>query len=683
MQQAINEPFQERLDQPLVEKIHEPNNHKPPKSDCQDDRIKRNEEFMKIVQQSVKLAAPLSESSNVIDHFSTSVTNLHNDFRSACLDFLFRQGATFRLDHYRKIEELLWKRCYHDLYRFHKRNRHLVKKHDEQLFFMRFYSGLGFYSNLILKLRIICRTDRSIILPEPLNYSLSAVDNFTMFRNRGHNDDVNADVQNCKSKQPREPLVDWAQDAIYRSLVYMGDIARYLSELDANQNHKKLSQYYYINACKYCPENGLPFNQLATLSGDNNYNLDGIANYMRSCLKQKPFDGSYDNIKNLFDLNKNSFTQMFNQDYIKTAAQVLSSKDPSLAAECLIRNVIVSFIKLISDLHFVINQTTMQPATLDNLDIELTLFFEMLREALDIDPIEPILKESDYDKRTIFTPIPYGQVQHIKPRYVDSTIMFEFCSIALMLQTNCFRKASKKSCDIDSKIENQVINYVNTLTLNLLHYSTTKCSKMILCKIQALRLSKTTPVEIELTTCKHYTTILEEIYTQTYLPTIKVFCDWLLAHSNIITKNLQAFRSFSSDLSELVILLSELLKVSTELDRPEVCKADTITNQLITHNHDNTNEEDYELTLEREKIFNHIYDGPEWRQLYPLSCDFPLVGLEAVGSVHKLNINFDFKRELESSESGFIAVQCLEAFNEALTFWFTKGLASSSRIDTP
>ena len=72
----------------------------------------------------------------------------------------------------------------------------------------------------------------------------------------------------------------WAQTAVHRILIYMGDLARYLFDLNVT-GYKELAIRFYDLALIWDPEVGMPFNQLGTLSESNNFGLDSAYYYMR------------------------------------------------------------------------------------------------------------------------------------------------------------------------------------------------------------------------------------------------------------------------------------------------------------------------------------------------------------------------------------------------------------------
>ena len=85
----------------------------------------------------------------------------------------------------------------------------------------------------------------------------------------------------CRERQPHnEEVKAWAQSAIHRILIYMGDLARYLFDLEVN-GYRELAIRFYDLALIWNPELGMPFNQLGTLSESNNYGLDSVYYYMR------------------------------------------------------------------------------------------------------------------------------------------------------------------------------------------------------------------------------------------------------------------------------------------------------------------------------------------------------------------------------------------------------------------
>lgn len=822
---------------------------------------KTNEYYRRILTTANKIETLQSNLDDVIDFLIEPLGGLCVKLWGDCFKLFFE--SEFKLDHFRKAEELVWKRIYHAVYRFQKNTRQHIEKHDEFLIISHLVAGIGFYSTLIVKLRYHYKIYDGYGLIRPFCLALGPLDNFAsnqplngknIEETKDSHSNTETNDDNCiKAKE-------WARQAIYRSLVYMGDIARYLDEFSQYSYHN-IAFELYRSASRNQPDQGLPFNQLATLAGGLNHNLDAVCNYMRCCLRPKPFEGAEGNMRKIFELNKKSYDELEKKERISTMSEVLSSMEPSEAAESMIQMIIVNFIKLISDLWTAISNNG-ENINKEEISEETCVFFQSLREALELEPIVPITTLNDSDQK--FCPLPGGLSHSSLPKYISPTIMYEFCSVSIMLIAKCQKQ---KFPEAIKQLPNHIEDLVNTLALNLLHYSTSRCRKMIIKKLQELRINRQNllvdgrtnnrnilensftnsrgnlsnsshksgdtinslteatsrrtmsrlrkrkaatnysddvllqkpPVihaedsdmsELEETAfstidaleissdmseevdhqiddlidldsssddasapknqvdrllrpgaahnsdrrflrptrSQNYElersmnlanssnslpvpdlltgdpdhkinfkasatsqspidspnesenheklslsafgkdvsqsmndmndleTVMAFIYTQTYLPTIKVLSDWLLANGEVISSNLPSFRAFCVDLGDLVSSLRDLRKI---LD----CRDEN----LVSINSDEYLCSEHEQCSYESVIDKHVYDGLSWIQKYPLSCDFPLFNLLALKNVHELNIDFNYRRDLSDSESGFITIQCVEAFFHALT----------------
>lgn len=836
---------------------------------------KKNEDYRNILATANKLEALQSSLESVIDYFLAPIVKLYNKLCNDCLKLL--SEGDFKLDHFRKAEELVWRRVYHDVYRFQKTKRQRIKKQDECLIEAHFISGIGFYSSLIIRLRSRYRIYDVKGIISPLNLTLGPLDTFV--DNQLLNDENEADCmteltstniagdnlmsidQESQDESRSEKAQEWAKQSIYRSLVYMGDLARYLLETN-QQDYRKLAFNFYCSASVNQPDYGLPFNQLATLASGLNHNLDAVCNYMRSCSRPRPYEGAKGNMRKLFELNNEFYSSLSNEDNVKKISQVLASDEPKKAAESMVRMVIVIFIRLTSNI-WTLTSLDEDEILQDALVRDTQLFFEIIREALELDPIVPLANPASNFERD-FCPISGGLNNSEKPRYISPTIMYEFCSIALMLISKSQKKETIKLSSPELP-KNHVSNLAITLALNLLHYSTAKCHKMIMSKVQELRITRqnqlapekriyarqqatdfnykssggnlsttgsqkstdniapsndsasrrtlsrlrqrkaainysdhnnrlkpiilhhedsdmseleetalstidaldissemsedndfksndlidlgsssdevsssmkqdnkqlsetslcilskpalrpTRSQNYELEKCfnlvdssnslpvpdlltgdnfrvreanqtwlgspyeseslidkdlllsttsdtNEIDSVFAYIYKHTYLPTTKILCDWLLSNGEIISSNLQSFRAFCNELDELVNLLGELRKLIDINYQPSNTNysPDVISTTI-------TSSDESLLRLNSDSfIYKHIFDGPSWVQKYPMSCDFPLYNLSSLKSVHELNIDFSYQRELSESESGFITMQCVIAFSHAL-----------------
>lgn len=828
------------------------------------DELNKNETYRRILAAAHKLETIQCNLESVIDFFSVPIVKLYSKLSNDCMRLLF-QSDHFKLDHFRKAEELLWRRIYYDIYRFQKTKRQKIKRQDELLIESHFVSGIGFYSTFIVKLRSHYNVNDVRGIVWPFNLSLGPIDNF--IADKRLNDDLCKSLSSIdtslagsegKDSPDRDPAKIWAKLAIYRSLVYMGDLARYL--LETNQyDYRKLAYDFYLSASRNQPDYGLPFNQLATLAGGQNNNLDAVCNYMRCCLRQKPFERAEGNMRSLFELNKKLHEELEKKRVVMSVSEVFSCKEPRIAAESMVHAVTVNFIKLTSDLWSAILDNSTEISLMKLIAEETRVFFEDLREALELEQIMPLTHHQTIIQE--FEPISDGSSANDTPRYITASIMYEFCSISLMLIAKLQRKQSSgKGAAIDKN--SALSDLVYALALNLLYYSTSRCQKMIISKLQELRLSQadqafhdatglndrststwtkrsdeninsTAPTlgrktlsrlrqreaaanyldrskatitqnddsdmsELEETalstidaleissdmseeadrhvndlidlasssgddeatsnasnslyrhslinvssigglsrpalrptrsqnyeihsrpnnlygstnslplqdlvtgdvgetlcqkafnsglinnntgfisnlryrcspagssentenpgqTIREITQAYGFVYKQTYLPTIKVFCDWLLSNGHIIGVNLVSFHAFCKELETLESLLEDLIRVAESKD---AVSAQGAFNAMETSNSTVTSDDDDDNLMQ-----NHRFEGPTWKQKYPMSCDYPLLDLEPIKSTHEMNINFDSLRELTDSESGFVSIQCIKAFCHAL-----------------
>lgn len=612
------------------------------------DDNKTNDEYRRILDIVSRLEVIQNDLDSVIDFFSVPLVKLYSELCNDCLQLLFE--CEFKLDHYRMAEEFIWRRIYHVIYRFQKTKKQRLAKNDERLIESHFISGIGFYSTLIVRLRFHYKIHDVPGVISPLDLTLGPLDNFVDNRRLNEDDDSASetdenlmyigdwdDTNHIKAK-------DWARQAIYRSLVYMGDLARYLMSTNES-DYRKLAFNFYCSSSRFQPDYGLPFNQLATLAGGQNHSLDSVCNYMRCCLRPVPFDRAEGNMRQMFELNKSSYEQIQKGDLVSKISEVLASRDPGKAAESMMRAIVVTFIKLTSDLWNALSSKDHRSLlSKDKVIAEVIFFFENLREALELETIIPLTSLTELEQE--FWPISGGSSSERNPRHVSPTIMYEFCSISIMLLAQCQKQ--QMSNEGTEKQADYIVDLVHTLALNLLYYSTSKCQKMLARKIRQLSINRNEQnssddlvrMDQSSSDSLEFESMLAYIYTQTHIPTIKIFCDWLLSDGSIINSNLDSFHTFHAELKDLVKLLDNLGQM-TGLDNMD--------------------------SGDQSSIYKHAFDGPTWLQKYPLSCDFPLFNLAPLKNVHMLNIYFNYQRELNESESGFISIQCLEAFLKALT----------------
>lgn len=68
---------------------------------------------------------------------------------------------------------------------------------------------------------------------------------------------------------------------VYRCLICLGDLSRYMYELNKLDLYYSTACRYYKQALNYKPANGLPHNQIGRLALSNNKHLDAVYHYVR------------------------------------------------------------------------------------------------------------------------------------------------------------------------------------------------------------------------------------------------------------------------------------------------------------------------------------------------------------------------------------------------------------------
>lgn len=91
---------------------------------------------------------------------------------------------------------------------------------------------------------------------------------------------------------------------IHRTLIFLGDLARYRRELYSNNNDWTAAAKYYRHASRLIPSYGNPHNQLAVLSIYADDEFQAVYHYFRSLAVTHPFLTARDNLIVLFEKNR-------------------------------------------------------------------------------------------------------------------------------------------------------------------------------------------------------------------------------------------------------------------------------------------------------------------------------------------------------------------------------------------
>ncbi|XP_074106178.1 telomerase-binding protein EST1A isoform X2 [Cotesia typhae] len=88
--------------------------------------------------------------------------------------------------------------------------------------------------------------------------------------------------------------------------LFLGDLARYKEQANETTNYGK-SRQWYLKAQQINPKNGRPYNQLALLAYYARRKLDAVYFYMRSLMASNPFHSARESLIALFDENRKKY----------------------------------------------------------------------------------------------------------------------------------------------------------------------------------------------------------------------------------------------------------------------------------------------------------------------------------------------------------------------------------------
>ncbi|XP_057339106.1 nonsense-mediated mRNA decay factor SMG5 [Microplitis mediator] len=216
------------------------------------------------------------------DIFTPSGEILRGKLKDYCERLIFNDP----IGHARKIEELLWRRAFYDVVSTAKKLRkgNVWNQVEKALLSTHLSVGVGFYHHLILKLQLECGLD------------LAGIVDFAFPQQRhGLSDHGDRTIQQkFKSEEAQQCVIR----IVHRSLICLGDLARYKLDLDPTWDPMIATRYYKM-AITIDPNIGMPHNQLGTVAGNKNYGVDAVYHYMRCILCPESFEGAEGNLKRI------------------------------------------------------------------------------------------------------------------------------------------------------------------------------------------------------------------------------------------------------------------------------------------------------------------------------------------------------------------------------------------------
>ncbi|KAI9564133.1 hypothetical protein GHT06_007871 [Daphnia sinensis] len=243
-----------------------------------------------------QLDSAVGKAKSCRDLFTPEVIELRSQLSYLCVKSMGADPLQCR----RRAEELLWKKCYYDVITSAKisgKKCHLSSM--EKLFI-----GNHIEAGIVKFTELMQDVWRRL---EDMDPSLKLQLNVLPL--------LEVKYQNYElSKETREDLMESAQ----KILVWLGDLSRYRNDLEIS-NSVITSERFYRQAILFNSNNGLPYNQLGTLtSHDPSRAFESIFYYTRSLKASKVFPGADPNLKALLarlvtneDKLISTFSQLF------------------------------------------------------------------------------------------------------------------------------------------------------------------------------------------------------------------------------------------------------------------------------------------------------------------------------------------------------------------------------------
>ncbi|GFY52193.1 protein SMG5 [Trichonephila inaurata madagascariensis] len=245
-----------------------------------------------------KLETRLGQGSSLTELFSSEVTELRMRLKDYCERLIFADPVEYG----KKAEDLLWRKVYYDFFWRCKQNRRKFLESDYHRSALKSHllAGIGFYHHLLLRIQTEFHLDLEGKVDAPLLWHLRGVK-----KERWKKYQLSAASD--------ENVQIWADQASHRILIYLGDLERYIAELDEPESNH-LAERYYQQAFCINSENGTPHNQLGSLYSNR---FDSAYHYMRCLASREKFDGAEGNLQRLFEKNEEVVKQLYLSDCIE------------------------------------------------------------------------------------------------------------------------------------------------------------------------------------------------------------------------------------------------------------------------------------------------------------------------------------------------------------------------------
>lgn len=279
-----------------------------------------------------------ASSKSVVDLFAMDIELYRQKLRDNCEKLLFLDP----LNYGKKTLELLWRKVYYDTVSAAKK-LHETDNDNSSYLFTHLVCGIGHFHHLISRIQLEMNVQH-----KELDYIAAHID-----------DEFN-------EKNDSLPVTDielqFGRSILYSCLIYLGDLSRYQAEIFMTFD-SSIAARYYLQAAHIDLASGMPYNQLANLYLDKNYNIDSVCYYIHCLNCTTPFEGAMDNLEKIFEKN----------------SQFIDSTNDteSLTQSEHIQNTIVNFLSLIDLWYFEKNDT--------NISERCSMIIQGLKVSMDFD----------------------------------------------------------------------------------------------------------------------------------------------------------------------------------------------------------------------------------------------------------------------------------------------------------
>ncbi|XP_059487199.1 nonsense-mediated mRNA decay factor SMG5 [Neocloeon triangulifer] len=230
--------------------------------------------FRGIAEAARQLEEQQSRVANISQLFSTELVAKRAKIVDHAAKLALKEPKVFG----KKCEDVFWRKIFYSAYVRAKQLKKSTKIETEDSALIRhLLAGVGFYHSFILKVQAEYQVDVTVDLGiTPGMQQLS--------------------TDQIKYKNQDSCGLEWAVQALQRSLIALGDLHRYLSTMSPTWSGVQSARFYVL-ASQVNPKSSMPFNQLGTLASAQGKKFDAAYFYLRCLASESPFEGAEANLR--------------------------------------------------------------------------------------------------------------------------------------------------------------------------------------------------------------------------------------------------------------------------------------------------------------------------------------------------------------------------------------------------